>query len=664
MCGIVGYWGLDGSGIGPGIFEQMLASLHHRGPDDTGSWQATDVRLRFGHKRLSILDLSSKGHQPMSNDAGDIWITYNGEVYNFKEIRTELASLGHRFRSDSDTEVIIKAYQEWGIRSIDRFCGMFAFALWDARKRKLFLVRDRAGVKPLYYHHDGKMVIFGSELKALLHCPAIDRELDFTALFHYFQFGYISAPHSVLKSVSIVRPGHYVEISADGKIEHVKYWDIADFYRRGIELEESGFWKKKNEKDVTAELEEILARGFGYRMVSDVPVGIFLSSGIDSSILAAILAKRLGLEVNTFTIGFTKKEFNEAEDAKKIARALGTHHRELYIDPDTALNTVNRLPEIFDEPFGDNSGIPTYLVSKMAREHVKVALSADGGDELFAGYHRYNYAIRYQRFLERSPTFVSHLSRRFLDMAPLNLLSATYTALSSNTRLSGLEDKMLKAKRMLSQSDPAALYEAAMSDWYGQDLSDLMRNRPASRDRGIRATFDGLADADFMTRMMCLDFKKYMVDDVLTKVDRASMAVSLEAREPFLDHNLLEYIATLPSTYKYRDGQAKYILRKILYQYLPQSMFQRPKQGFAAPIGEWLRGPLKVLVDGYLDPERIREGGIFDALAVSRTLDRFRRRKGVSANQIWHLLQFQMWHEQWSSPRTSSAAPPQLVAAE
>ena len=661
MCGIVGYWNLGGPPIDPRAFQGMLDALTHRGPDDAGTWQDRGAGVCLGHRRLAILDLSSKGHQPMSNDSGEIWLTYNGEVYNFKEIRADLVKLGHRFKSDSDTEVIIKAYEQWGIDSITRFRGMFAFALWDGRLRKLYLVRDRAGVKPLYFHRSAKLVVFGSEMRALLSCPGLDRRLDRSSLFHYLQFGYISPPHSIFEDVSVVRPGHYIELGEDGSSKEVKYWDIVDHYRRGIDMETSGYWNKRSEDEIAEEFEEILARGFKYRMVSDVPVGIFLSGGIDSSIVAAILAKKLGMDINTFTIGFTRKEFNEAEYAKEIATALGTNHRELYVDPETALDNVDRLPQIFDEPFGDNSGIPTYLVSRMARENVKVALSADAGDELFAGYYRYFAAGRYQRFLDRTPAFVSHLSRSLLEVVPTSMIDAAYSAATlGRHKLAGFQDKVLKAKRMLAHNDQARLYEAAISDWYGADLRGLMSGAPTENE-DIAQVFEALDGADFITKMMCLDFKKYMVDDVLAKVDRASMAVSLEAREPFLDHDLVEYAATLPLRYKYRAGESKYLLKKVLYKYLPESMFQRPKQGFSAPIGEWLRGPLRPLVETKLSPDAVREDAIFDTEAVSRSLGRFYGDKSISANQIWYLLEFQMWKERWwhdQPPRVASEPHP------
>ena len=656
MCGIAGYWHPDGPRLAQATFRGMLDAMAHRGPDDSGVWEHQGAGITLGHRRLSILDLSSKGHQPMSNDSGEIWITFNGEVYNFKDIRQDLTRSGHVFKSDSDTEVMIKAYEQWGIDCISRFRGMFAFALWDGRHRKLYLVRDRAGVKPLYFHHDGRRLVFGSEVRSLLLCPGLERRLDTSSLFHYLQFGYVSPPRSILRDVAVVKPGHYIEFSADGSARETKYWDIVDHYRRGMDMEASGYWAKRAEGEILEEFEEILARGFKYRMVSDVPVGIFLSSGIDSSLVAAILAKKLGMDISTFTIGFRRKEFNEAEYAKEIANALGTQHNELYVDPQTALDNVGRLPQIFDEPFGDNSGIPTYLVSRMAREKVKVALSADAGDELFAGYYRYFAAGRYQQFLEKTPTLLSHLARRLLDITPAGMLDTAYSAMTvGRKKLAGFQDKLLKAKRMLAHNDPALLYEAATSDWHGGDLQRLVPGEPAANE-DIYAVFESLQGADFYTKMMCLDFKKYMVDDVLAKVDRASMAVSLEAREPFLDHDLVEYAATLPLRYKYRQGESKYLLKKILYRYLPESMFKRPKQGFSAPIGEWLRGPLRPMVEQHLNPEAVHADGIFDPAAVSQSLHRFYGDKSISANQIWYLLEFQMWKSRWLTPDTGQSS--------
>ncbi len=626
----------------------MLATIEHRGPDDRGTWHSSDEGVHFGHHRLAILDLSSKGHQPMADETGRVWITYNGEIYNFKEIREELIAKGHRFASDTDTEVVIKAYLEWGMETVSRFRGMFAFALWDTHLKQLFLVRDRAGVKPLYYAHRGKTVVFGSEIRTLMNYPDVATRIDHQAVLHLMQFGYISPPRSVFEDVSAVLPGTYLQFDQDGKLAEQRYWDITEHYLRGIELERSGYFHTHSERDIEEELEELMARGFAYRMVADVPVGLFLSGGIDSSTVAAVLAKKKNIDLRTFTIGFAEKEFNEAIAAKETARALGTEHHELYLDQKTVLDAVEDMPSIYDEPFGDNSGIPTFLVSRMAREHVKVALSADGADELFAGYSRYSVANRYQSYIDRAPGVIGHLSKWMLDIAPPRLIESAYSAVSiGGKRRSAFKDKILKVKRMVAGNNRAQTYEGAVSDWHGDVLDNLLPGTKRSGNPEIARSFSTLKDADFMTQMMCLDFKKYMVDDILVKVDRASMAVSLEAREPFLDHDLVEYVAALPTRFKYRNGDSKYLLKKVLFKYLPEAMFRRPKQGFAAPVGAWLRGPLKNLVQNHLDTQRLKDQGIFEPGLVRNTVDDFYASGNVSSGQIWYLLMFQLWYDKW-----------------
>ncbi|MDH3689331.1 MAG: asparagine synthase (glutamine-hydrolyzing), partial [Gammaproteobacteria bacterium] len=432
MCGIAGFWQRGG---GAGDIESlwsMLRTIEYRGPDDSGVWNDGNVFL--GHCRLSILDLTARGRQPMSNDLGDIWISYNGEIYNFKEIRRQLIGEGVRFRSNTDTEVVVKAYERWGIDCLHRFRGMFAFAIWDRRENKLFLVRDRAGVKPLFYAEQGQTVIFGSEVRAIRAYPKMSRDISLDSLFHYLQFGYISPPESIFSDIQAVRPGHVVQFRLKGSPTEQQYWDIETSYRLGLEEQKRGVWDRKSEAEVEEELEELLAQAFRYRMVSDVPVGLFLSGGIDSTIVAAILSKRLGVDLRTFTVGFNEEEFNEANTAKRIAEALGTNHRELYVGSESLLTGINRMPEIYDEPFGDSSGVPTNLLCTFAREDVKVALSADGGDELFCGYSRYTVADRYRRLQRWAPALVSHLASHILDGLPNGLLHGLYAAISLGRR--------------------------------------------------------------------------------------------------------------------------------------------------------------------------------------------------------------------------------------
>jgi len=647
MCGIAGIWDLANRKDWSNELDRMLGVIEHRGPDGYGVYKDRERAVYLGHKRLSILDLSENGKQPMREEKSGMAITYNGEVYNFREIRPDLEKLGHRFISNTDTEVILRSFISWGVESVQQFRGMFAYAVWDERERAIYLMRDRAGVKPLYYYHDKDLLIFSSELRALLSNECIKREIDGSALAHYFQFGYISAPRSIFSKISVVPPGHYLKICATGKATLHKYWDIIDFYKQGREDEKCGKWVSRKDEDVEEELEEILSEAFRYRLVSDVPVGVFLSGGIDSSLLSAILSKREGIDLNTFTIGYEDNTFNEAEYAKRTAERLGTNHTELYCGPETSLALVDRIADIYDEPFGDNSAIPTYIVSELARKNVKVALSADGADELFCGYSRYSFVARYGGMIGRMPGISRYLLGAMLGSLSPRLVDGIYGLASvGRQKRSAIYEKLLKVKYMLAHHGEADIYEAACTYWGQGELKQLLVHYRASQN-GISGIFEKLGEEDIIHKMMALDFKKYMMDDVLTKVDRASMAVSLEAREPFLDHKIAEYAARLPLKYKYRNGESKYILKRILFKYLPESDFRRPKQGFSAPVGTWLKGALKEHVHYYLDSQRIGEQGIFDPEQVRLYVKDFYDGGRVSALNIWYLLVFQMWYKKW-----------------
>lgn len=647
MCGIAGILRFKSDKDYSRQLQSMLNSIAHRGPDGEGTYIDKTAGVYLGHKRLAILDLSENGRQPMWVEERGVYITYNGEVYNFREIREELIRCGHVFHSDSDTEVILKSYIEWGIDSLHRFRGMFAFALWDRPQGKLYLVRDRAGVKPLYYYVNGETIGFASELRALLVENQIKKDLCQSALSHFLQYGYISSPESIFTAVKTVPPGCYMVINPDGSAVTHKYWDIVDFYRQGIEEEKAGKWQGISDDEVAEELEDIMAKGFKYRLVSDVPVGLFLSGGIDSSVLAAVLSKREGVALNTFTIGYNDKDFNEAEFAKTTAALLNTNHTELYCEPEASLSLISRITDIYDEPFGDNSLIPTYLVSELARKSVKVALSADGADELFCGYVRFNFLDSYSKSLLRAPRVARFLSESALDLLTPGVTNTLYNIAAMGTKKrAAIYDKLLKVKHLLSANTRCEQYKAASSYWRSAELPSLLGQHTVN-DRLIDEVFNDLQEADLITQMMATEFKKYMVDDVLAKVDRASMAVSLEAREPFLDQALVEYTAKLPSHFKYRNGENKYILKKILFKYLPEQNFQRPKQGFSMPIGTWLRGALKTQVEEYLDYNRIQSQGIFNPVEVEKAKNTFFNNGKISPINIWYLMEFQMWYQRW-----------------
>jgi asparagine synthase (glutamine-hydrolysing) len=641
MCGIVGFYDFNKRTDGE-VLTCMRDVLTHRGPDDSGIYIDEYNHVGLGHRRLSILDLSSLGHQPMSNENKSIWITYNGEVYNYKEIRKELIEKGYNFKSNTDTEVLIKAYEEWGMECVHKFIGMFAIAIWDRKQQKLYLLRDRVGVKPLYYFYKDGLFLFGSELKALMRHPQFDKNIDFSALHLYLRYGYIPAPFTIFKSTYKVKPGHYLSVS-DNIVRESKYWDIVDFYTQEP-INES-------EDEIADELEKLFIDSFKYRLVSDVPVGVFLSGGIDSSAVATLLQKVISNKLKTFTIGFNEDGFNEAKWAKKIANYLGTDHTEYYLSVKEAFSVVEKLPEIYDEPFGDNSGIPTYLVSRLARQSVTVALSADGADELFCGYNRYRSIIHLKRRFLRLPKYIRSSIIKALPLFSPSKVDSIYRTFNFfMPKIEGLRDNYEKWRNFLIELNGGNfldMYKSNINCWTSNDITSLMENNYDSNVYTyFEDTFLRVQNNDLVTQMMAIDFKTWLVDDILTKVDRATMSVGLEAREPFLDHRLVEYVARIPATLKYKNGVSKYILRKILYKHVPRNLLERPKQGFVIPLAKWLKEDLSGLVMNYLNEERLKKEGIFNPSVVSSYVKDFSN-GSVKVNKLWFILMFQMWKEKW-----------------
>lgn len=626
MCGIVGIWDYKNK-ISRELLEKMCNALSHRGPDDAGIFIDEKNNIGFGHRRLSIIDLSPLGHQPMTNDNKTLWIVFNGEIYNFKEIRKDLEKRGYKFESNSDTEVILKSYQQWGKEAVNRFRGMFSFAILDKEKEKLILCRDRVGVKPLYYYLNNGLFIFASEIKAIIFHPRVKKEINFDALALFLKFGYIPEPHSIFKNIHKLEPGYFLEINRQGYIKKDKYWDAVDFY-----LKKSDYGK--SEKDVEEELEKILIESFKLRLVSDVPVGIFLSGGIDSSLVTALLAKNTNYSLKTFTIGFQEQEYSEAGYAKKIANYLGTEHHEMLCTQKEALDIIPKLPEIYDEPFGDSSAIPTYLLSKFTREKVKVSLSADGGDEIFSGYNHYklinNIFCRINEIpsIFLNPTLLSQGAKLFLK--------------SSN-----LQNKIRKINKAIeNKKDLRHVFTTINSYWLKDEIVNLLINDFSSPETFFN-NFKRIKDLDPITQMQAIDFKTYLPSDILTKVDRATMAVGLEGRDPFLDQNIIEYAAKLPLKLKYQKKQTKYILRKILDKYLPRELFERPKKGFVAPIDIWFKDKLKPLLKEYLNPKKIEQEKIFSGKIIEKELADYFSGNLVNVNRLWLLLIFEMWKEKW-----------------
>ncbi|MBO0724814.1 MAG: asparagine synthase (glutamine-hydrolyzing) [Blastocatellia bacterium] len=642
MCGIAGLWDFD-QGMIEADLSSMTNSLAHRGPDDSGLFTSADPALGFGHRRLSIIDLSQRGRQPMRDADDTIIITFNGEIYNYREIKRDLLGRGHQFTSDTDTEVVLYAYKEWGTECVLRLRGMFAFALWDLRRRKLLLFRDRLGVKPLYYYYDGRLLLFGSELKALMAHPKFSRELNPDAVSLYLSLGFVPAPFSIFQNTRKVRPGCYVEVSADGKLDERSYWAVTDYHTtRGDD---------RSERQVEEELTDLLREACAYRMVSDAPVGVFLSGGVDSSLVAAVLKREAGENIRTFTVGFDDAMSDESCFARAVADRLGADHTELHCAERDAIDLAPRLCEIYDEPFSDECGIPTYLLCKAAREEVKVALSADGGDEFFCGYAHYTMLLPAWERLSGLPLALRRVGSTVLKRMGMGAVKAMEPLLVKTTNrfypdleAADFSDKLLKLSRVLSAPGIRAAYISSISVWPNEALKALAPGLEPCKALDV-LTRDESADPSL--DMMLADAQTTLPDNFLVKVDRASMAVGLEAREPLLDHKLVEYALALPGRYKYDGRTPKYILRKILRKYIPPELVSRPKHGFAVPLTDWMRSALKPLVLHTLDPARVRRRGLFSPDYVKNAVDSFMAGDRVSAKKMWNLLQFELWRERW-----------------
>jgi len=639
MCGITGYWSLRQHD--ETLWRELpaaVASLHRRGPDDLGLWR-NNQGVGLGHARLAIIDLSAAGHQPMLTEDGRLAVVFNGEIYNHREIRHALLEQGYQFHSDSDTEVALAAFHCWGMKALDKFIGMFAIALWDAASRRLFLVRDRIGVKPLYYGWNGDTIWFGSELKALRAFGHWPPEIDRQALGEMLQYGYIGAPRSIYRDIKKVPAGHWLEISEAHPPRLHQYWSAITQYSSPLQ---------QGADAIEEELEALLINAFRYRMVADVPVGVFLSGGIDSSLVAALLQRHSGQQIHTFTIGFTESTHDESIWARRVAEHLGTAHTEMILTATDAREVLPQWGELFDEPFGDSSGIPTYLVARLARQHVKVALSADGGDELFGGYPYYNEIAARRAGLNRIPLAVrialgAAITRLPLVQALSHLPGPAHARHAVRRKIA---ERLYKLGYMLPQLQPGMVFDAAISFWMPHEICRLMGGYTNPRQQLDRHP------GNFREQMAYADFLDYLPDDIMAKVDRTSMSVGLEAREPLLDHRIAEFAFALPSNLRWGALGAKHILRKILYRHVPQALIDRPKQGFSIPLSRWLRGDLSYLVRDYLDVERIRSAGLFDPNVVGQVVNNFLsggvRGDRVDVEKLWLLLAFEMWREKWA----------------
>ncbi|MGH7665086.1 MAG: asparagine synthase (glutamine-hydrolyzing) [Gemmatimonadaceae bacterium] len=646
MCGITGFWG---GGSEPGgheaIARGMARAISYRGPDSDGSWSDAEARIALGHRRLAILDLSPHGHQPMHSTGGRYVIVFNGEIYNFQALRRELEPHTD-FRGHSDTEVILAAIQQWGLdRAVERFVGMFAFALWDRERRELHLVRDRVGIKPLYYGWTRGVFLFGSELKAFHAHPDFEAEIDRNALALFMRYNCVPAPHAIFMNARKLLPGTILTIRSpnDRAADARPFWSARAVAEAGLANPFEG-----SDEEAAEELDRLLRDAVDLRMIADVPLGAFLSGGIDSSLVVALMQAQSTRPVRTFSIGSPDAGYDEAQHAKLVAQHLGTHHTELYVTADDALAVIPRLPAMFDEPFADSSQIPTYLVSQLARRHVTVALSGDGGDELFGGYNRHVWGQRIWSLARRVPESARIAGARAIGaIAP-----ATWDSLFARLgpvlpgtfkhRMPGY--KLGKLADVLGASTPAAMYQQFTSHWSDPESLVLGAREPESPMRGIgkRGSLGGLT-----TQMMYMDLVSYLPDDVLTKVDRASMAVSLEARVPLLDHRVVELAWRIPLSMKIRDGQGKWLLRRVLDRYVPRELIDRPKTGFGVPLDAWLRGPLRGWAEALIDERRLRQEGFLDAGRVRAVWREHLEGRRSWQYHLWDVLMFQSWLQEW-----------------
>ena len=641
MCGIAGLLSVSarGSNSVDRLAQAMGDAVAHRGPDDYGIWSDPEAGVAMTQRRLSIVDLSPAGHQPMISADGRYIIVYNGEIYNFLELRPELEARGVVFRGHSDTEVMLEAFAAFGIAAtVKRLIGMFAIAVWDKRERTLTLIRDRLGIKPLYWGQFGGLFVYGSELKALRACPGWEPRIDRRAVASYLRHDYIPVPHTIYEGVHHLPPGSILTLPWGGEPSIERYWDARDVVCNGIRNPIAG-----SDAELTDRLEALLTDAVKRRMIADVPLGAFLSGGVDSSTVVALMQKVNAGPVKTFSIGFDNDDYNEAPYAAAVARHLKTDHTELTVTSQQALDVIPKLAEMFDEPFADSSQIPTYLVSALTRQHVTVALSGDGGDELFAGYTRYQLAERMWRGLSMLPLPARRgLAASIRTVSP-DRWTRMLAGLPARLRPGAVGDKLHKFADVLEQPDSQSVYRRLVTHW-----------EPGSVMPGANEYDTVLSDPtvssdipNFLDRMQFLDLVTYLPNDILTKVDRASMAVALEARVPLIDHRVVEFAWQLPRSAKFRDGTGKWLLRQVLYRHVPKELIERPKMGFGIPLGDWLRGPLRDWAEDLLDERRLVEAGLLDPARVRAVWQEHLSGRRNWQYLIWNILMLEAWRRRW-----------------
>jgi asparagine synthase (glutamine-hydrolysing) len=653
VCGLTGFLSLK-----PTAREDLTATvsamadtLFTRGPDDSGTWVDEAAGIALGFRRLAILDLSPQGHQPMASKNGRFVIIFNGEIYNFADLRADLESRGHQFTGHSDTEVMLAAFLEFGVEgSVRRFNGMFAFALWDREARALYLCRDRVGKKPMYYGWAGRTFVFGSELKALRRHPDVHPSVDQSAVARYVRFGYVPGPDTIYDGIRKLPPGTLLQLhrATPGELpEPLHYWSAREVADAGLRAPFAG-----SESEALDALDSLLRDAVKRRMIADVPLGAFLSGGIDSSTIVSLMQAQSSVPVKTFAIGFREDAYNEAAFAAAVARHLGTDHTELYVTPGEALEVIPRLPEIYDEPFADPSQIPTFLVSKLARRSVTVSLSGDGGDELFGGYNRYFWAGRIGNVLRWIPRVARRGAAAVVTAISPDRWGALFSVIPGRVRPSNAGDQIHKVASLFGVRSRAEMYAALTSHWKG---AQPVISHPA----GISASDEWADVGSFTESMMYLDLVTYLPDDILVKLDRATMAVSLEGRAPFLDHRVVEFAWRLPLAMKVKDGQGKMILRRLLARYVPTSLFERPKMGFGVPIDRWLRGPLKEWAEELLDEKRLQRDGFFNVATIRNRWSEHLSGRRNWQYDLWNILMFQAWMD--ATRREAAGHPVQTV---
>lgn len=658
MCGITGFIGCQKHHL-QDIIQAMTDQISHRGPDDAGIWCDGENGLAFGHRRLSIIDLSPLGHQPMHSASERYTIIFNGEIYNYQSIRSSLIEKGHTFKGESDTEVMLAAFEEWSLEdAVKMFNGMFAFALWDNSEKLLHLVRDRIGIKPLYYGWQKDTFFFGSELKSFRPHSDFLGDINRDALALMMRHNYIPAPYSIYQGIYKLPPGCIFSLKLnevtrvrdsfspypngpDSSSRPKAYWSARSVVESGIRNRFQG-----TPEEAQQILEEALMKSVKRRMISDVPLGAFLSGGVDSSTVVALMQAQSSIPIKTFSIGFYEDEYNEAQYAKKVAEHLGTDHTELYLPAKDAMDVIPLLPTLYDEPFSDSSQIPTYLVSKLARQHVTVSLSGDGGDELFCGYGRYLWAKPAWRMLKNTPSLLKKSVASGITLLTPDMWDAIYKVvdplLPQSYRVKAVGYKAHKLAELMQIDIVENFYTRLVSHWDRPESLVLHSKEPVTF---LTDSQNWFKDIDYMEEMMFLDLITYLPDDILVKVDRASMGVSLEARVPLLDHEVVELAWTLPHSMKLNNKVSKHILRNILYKYVPKHLIERPKMGFGIPMNHWLKKPLRDWAESLLNQERLENEGFFDSNLVRKYWNDHLEGKGNWQNYLWDVLMFQAWLE-------------------